>query len=146
MIDLSTATGHIHYSESARLNLKTFALTYQNNIHGYISNLLKRLVIQYVLAVAVGPVYGLILLHSRSLCYTLMHTMYPCTELHNAMSELTRNANKTSEQYRELEVARITRDVKDLHTYRKLSISRKSRAYVYLHGSYCSTTFWYQLW
>ena len=141
MIDLSTATGHIHYSKSARLNLKTFALTYQNNIHGYISNFLKRLVIQYVLAVAIGPVYGLVLLHSRSLCDALMHTMYPCTEIHNAMSELTRNANKTSEQYRELEVARITRDVKDLHTCRKLSIPRKSQAYVYLYGSYCSTTF-----
>ena len=30
------------------------------------------------------------------------------------MSELTGNENKTSEQHRELEVARITRDVKDL--------------------------------
>ena len=30
------------------------------------------------------------------------------------MSELTRNANKFSEQHRELGIARITRDVKDL--------------------------------
>ena len=40
--------------------------------------------------------------------------MHRCAEIHNAMSELTGNANKTSEQYCELRVARITRDVKDL--------------------------------
>ena len=78
---------------------------------------------------------------SRSICDTLMHTMHPSAEIYNAMSELTRNANKTSEQHRELEVARITRDVKDLHNYRQLSIPRKSRACVYPYGSYCSTTF-----
>ena len=113
MIDLFMATGHIHYSKSARLNLQTLALTYQNNIHGYISNLLKRLVIQFVLAVTIGPVHGLVLSQIRSLCYTLMHTMHPYAEIHNAMSELVGNANKTSEQHRELEVARITRDMKE---------------------------------
>ena len=56
----------------------------------------------------------LVLSQSRSLCDALIHTMHPCAEIHNAMSELTGNANKTSEQYRELEVARITRNVKDL--------------------------------
>ena len=40
--------------------------------------------------------------------------MHRCAEIHNAMSELTGNANKTSEQHCELSVARITRDVKDL--------------------------------
>ena len=64
-----------------------------------------------------------------------MHTVHPCAEIHNAMSELTGNANETSEQHRELEVARIAIDVKNLHIYRKLSIPRKSRAYVYLYGS-----------
>ena len=113
MIDLFMATGHIHYSKSARLNLQTLALTYQNNIHGYISNLLKRLVIQFVLTVTTGPVYGLVLSQIRSLCYTLMHTMHPYAEIHNAMSELVGNANKLSEQHRELEVARITRDKKE---------------------------------
>ena len=39
--------------------------------------------------------------------------MYRCAEIHNAMLELTGNANKTSEQYCELGDARITRDVKD---------------------------------
>ena len=29
MIDLFTATGHIHYSKSARLDLQTIALIYQ---------------------------------------------------------------------------------------------------------------------
>ena len=43
-----------------------------------------------------------------------MHTMHPCAEIHNAISELTGNTNKTSEQHREQEVAKITRDVKDL--------------------------------
>ena len=114
MTDLFTATGHIHYLKSACLNLQTIALTYQNNIHGYISNLLKRLIIQYVLGVAIGPVYGLFLSQSRSLFDALMHTMHPCPEMHNAMSELTGNLNKTSEQNRELEVARTTRDAKDL--------------------------------
>ena len=113
MIDLFMATGHRNYSKSARLNLQTLALTYQNNIHGYISNLLKRLVIQFVLAVTIGPVHGLVLSQIRSLCYTLMHTMHPYAEIHNAMSELVGNANKTSEQHRELEVARITRDKKE---------------------------------
>ena len=42
-----------------------------------------------------------------------MHRMHPCAVIHNAMSELTGNANKTSEQHRELEVSRITRDVKN---------------------------------
>ena len=51
---------------------------------------------------------------SRSIWDALMHTMHPCAEIHNAMSELTGNENKTNEQHRELEVARITRDVKDL--------------------------------
>ena len=114
IIDLFTANGHIHYLKSARLNLQTIALTYQNNIYGYISNLLKRLIIQYILATATGPVYVLVLSQSRSLCDALMHTMHPCAEIHNAMLELTGNANKTSEQHRELEVARITRNVKDL--------------------------------
>ena len=41
-----------------------------------------------------------------------MHTMHPCAEIRNAMSELTENANKISEEYCRLEVARITRDVK----------------------------------
>ena len=43
-----------------------------------------------------------------------MYTMHPCAEIHNAISELTGYANTTSEQHHELEVARITRDVKDL--------------------------------
>ena len=43
-----------------------------------------------------------------------MYTMHPCAEIHNAMSELTGYANTTSEQHHELEIARITRDVKDL--------------------------------
>ena len=57
MSDLSVATRHIHYSKSARLNIQTIALTYQINTHGYTSNFLKRVAIQYVLAVAIRPVY-----------------------------------------------------------------------------------------
>ena len=81
---------------------------------GYISNLLKRLITQYDLAVAVGPVCGLALSQSRYLCDSLMHTMHPRAKIHNVMSELTGNANKTSEQHRGLEVARRTRDVNNL--------------------------------
>ena len=114
MTDLFVATGHIHYSKSARLNAQTIVLTYQSNTHGYISNFLKRVVIQDVLAVAIGPVHGLILSQSRSLCDASMHTMYRCSEIHNPMLELTGNANKTSKQHCELGVARITRDLKDL--------------------------------
>ena len=40
--------------------------------------------------------------------------MHPCAEMPNIISELTGNTNKTSEQHRQLEVARITRYVKDL--------------------------------
>ena len=40
--------------------------------------------------------------------------MHRCTETHNAMLELTGNANKTSGQHCEMGDARITRDVKDL--------------------------------
>ena len=68
-IDLFTTAGHIHCSKSARLNLQIIALTSQNNIYGYISNSLKRLIIQDVLAVANGPVYGLVLSQSRSLIH-----------------------------------------------------------------------------
>ena len=57
MTDHFAATGHIHNSKSARLNLQTIALSNQNNTHGYISNFLKRVAIQYVLAVAIGPAY-----------------------------------------------------------------------------------------
>ena len=42
--------------------------------------------------------------------------MHRSAEIHNTMSELTRNVNKFIEQNRELGVARITRDVKDLQT------------------------------
>ena len=116
MIDLfSWLLGTSHtLLKSSRLNLQTIAFTYQSNIHGCMSNLLKRLIIQYVLAVAIRPLYGLFMSRSRSICDALMHTMHPCAEIHNAMSELTGNGNKTSEQHRELEVSRITRDVKDL--------------------------------
>ena len=40
--------------------------------------------------------------------------MYPCAEIFNAISELTGNANKASEKHRELETARIAKDMKDL--------------------------------
>ena len=40
--------------------------------------------------------------------------MHRCAEICNTMSELTGNANKTSEKHCELGIARITRDVKDL--------------------------------
>ena len=91
------APGHIHYSKSSRLNLQTIAFTYQSHIHGCISNLLKRLIIQYVLAVAIRPVYGLFMSRSRSIWDALMDTtMHPCAEIHNAMPELTGNENETS--------------------------------------------------
>ena len=114
MIDLFGAAGHMHYSKSVRFNMQTISLTYQNNTHGYISNFLKRIVIHYVLAVFIRPVYELVLLQSRSLCDTSMHTMHQCAEIHKTMLELTGNANKTSEQHCELGVARIRESVKDL--------------------------------
>ena len=40
--------------------------------------------------------------------------MHRCTEIYNTISELTGNANKTSEQYCEQGNTRIARDVKDL--------------------------------
>ena len=43
-----------------------------------------------------------------------MHRMHPCAVIHNAMSELTGNVNKTSEQHRELEVARSERFTNNL--------------------------------
>ena len=76
--------------------------------------MLKGLIIQYVLAVAIGSVYGLVLSQRRCLCGALIYTIHPSAEIYNAMLELTGNANKTSEQHRELEVARITRDMKNL--------------------------------
>ena len=51
---------------------------------------------------------------SENVNLTWIHTMHPYAEIHNVMSELIGNANKTSEQHRELGVARIARDVKDL--------------------------------
>ena len=40
--------------------------------------------------------------------------MHQSAEFHNAMSELSGNANKTSEQHCELGDARLTKDVKAL--------------------------------
>ena len=51
---------------------------------------------------------------SENVNLTWIHTMHPYAEIHNVMSELIGNANKTSEQHRELGLARIARDVKDL--------------------------------
>ena len=51
---------------------------------------------------------------SENVNLTWIHTMHRCAEIHNLMSELIGNANRTSEQHRELGVARIARDVKDL--------------------------------
>ena len=51
---------------------------------------------------------------SENVNLTWIHTMHPYAEIHNVMSELIGNVNKTSEQHRELGVARIARDVKDL--------------------------------
>ena len=145
MTDLSEATGGIQYLKSAPLNLETIALTYQNNTHGYISNLLKRVVIQYFLAVAVGLVYGLILSQSRPLCDASGHMMHRCAEIHNAMSEITVNVNKTSEQHRELGVATIRRDVKDLQITHGWFTENypfpEKTELVFLYASYCSTRF-----
>ena len=60
MIDLFAATKLIHYCEKCSL-ISSILKTYQNNIYCYISSLLKRVVIQYVVAIAIGSVYGLIL-------------------------------------------------------------------------------------
>ena len=64
---------------------------------------------------------------------TLMHMMHPCAEIHNAMSELTGSANKTSEQHLELEVARITRDLRKVDSYlQKTFLSQKKPSLFYL--------------
>ena len=116
MFELFVAIGHMHCSKRVCLNIQTTAATYQNITHGYISNFLKGVAIQYELAVATRLFYGVILSQSRSLCSVSMHMMHRCAEIHNMMLQLTRNANKTSENHCELGVARITRDMKDLQT------------------------------
>ena len=43
-----------------------------------------------------------------------VHTMHTCAQVHNAMTQLTGNHHKTSNQHAELRASRIKRDNKDL--------------------------------
>ena len=70
MINLFSATWHIHYAKVLVYTYKP-CKTYHNNIHGYISSLLKRVVISYTVPIPIGLVYGLILSYGRSLCELL---------------------------------------------------------------------------
>ena len=70
MINLFSATWHIHYAKVLVYTYKP-CKTYHNNIHGYISSLLKRVVISYIVPIPTGLVYGLILSYGRSLCELL---------------------------------------------------------------------------
>ena len=71
--------------------------------------------------------------------------MHRCAEIHNAMSELTGNVHKTSEQHRELGVATIKRDVKDLQITHGWFTENypfpEKTELVFLYASYCSTRF-----
>ena len=56
MSDLFAATGHINYAKSARLYLQTMKDLPKQYPWLYISSLLKRVVIKYVVAIPIGPV------------------------------------------------------------------------------------------
>ena len=149
MIDLFAITGHIHYAKSARLYLQTMQdLTKQHpwsyikfaeegchsvrRSNRYWAGIWTDLVIEQVHMRALKSRGGVTRRSGMSgnVNLTWTHTMHRCAEIHNAMSELTGSANKTSEQHCELGVARITSDVKDLQIiygwFTKLSIPEKA--------------------
>jgi len=51
---------------------------------------------------------------SENVILPWIHTMYTCTQIHIAMTELTGNHHKTSNQHVELGATRIKRDNDDL--------------------------------
>ena len=126
MIDLFSATWHIHYAKSARLYLQTMqdlpqqypwlhikfadeGCHFINCTNPYWAGIWTDLVIWKVLMRAFKSqrdvTRGKVMSENVNLKWA--HTMYRCTEIYNTISELTGNTNKTSEQHCEQGNTRI---------------------------------------
>ena len=133
MLDLFAASGHIHYTKSARLYLQnmlelpsSYPWVYKKfNTDGYHvirrsdrfwAGLWSDLVIEQVLMRSLKSRGGL----TRGRCVTesvrMMWTniMHRCADMHNAMTTLTGHQHKTSVQHIELNQSRLKRDNEDL--------------------------------
>ena len=133
LLNLFTASGHLHYAKSARLYLQNMRmlghehsdlnkLYYVEGFHvvqrlSHVFNGFSRdLVIEQVLMAALKGGGGLT--HGRGLSESVRHIwvfmMHHCANLYNAMSRLTGKKLKTSLQHVHLSTARREKDSKDL--------------------------------
>ena len=133
MLNLFAATGHSNYAKSARLYLQmmkelptTFPDLYEQFSHkGYHTvrrsnrfwnGIWTDLAIEQVLMRSLKTRGGLTRGRgmTENVILTWVHTMHACAQVHNAMTQLTGNHHKTSNQHAELGVSRIKRDNDDL--------------------------------
>ena len=133
MLNLFAATGHINYAKSARLYLQMMAnlpSTFPDlhnkfsrdgyhvvrRSHRFWSGLWTDLTIEQVLMRSLKTRGGLTRGRgmSENVMLTWIHTMHICGQIHIAMTELTGNYHKTSNQHAELGINRIKRDNEDL--------------------------------
>ncbi|KAG1647735.1 hypothetical protein GQR58_030367 [Nymphon striatum] len=133
MLNLFAATGHYHYAKSARLYLQMMAelpSTYPDLHEKFTSNgyhvvrrsdrfwsgLWPDLTIEQVLMRSLKTRGGVTRGRgmSENVMLTCIHSMHTCAKVHMAMTELTGNDHKTSQQHIELGASRIKRDNDDL--------------------------------
>ncbi|KAJ8043553.1 hypothetical protein HOLleu_10691 [Holothuria leucospilota] len=133
MINLFAASGHHHYAKSARLHLQDMYNLNQNypwvyqcfSSKGFHSirrsnkvwaGLWTDLVIEQTLMRSTKSRGGLT--HRRGVTETVRNlwvgSMHRCASVHEAMGSLTGKLTKASEQHRDLDVSRITKDDSDL--------------------------------
>ena len=121
MLNLFAATGHSNYAKSARLYLQmmkelptTFPDLYEQFTHNgyhtvrrsnkFWSGIWTDLAIEQVLMRSLKTRGGLTRRRgmTENVILTWVHTMHTCAQAHNAMTQLTGNHHKTSNQHAEL--------------------------------------------
>ena len=133
MLNLFAATGHSKYTKSARLYLQmmkelptTFPDLYQQFTHNgyhtvrrsnrFWSGIWTDLAIEQALMRSLKTRGGLT--RGRGMTENVIliwdHTMHACAQVHNAVTQLTENHHKTSNQDSELGASRVKRDNEDL--------------------------------
>lgn len=133
MLNLFAATGHTNYAKSARLYLQTMRDLPSNypDIHKkftdeqchtvrksdrFWAGLWTDLVIEQSMMRALKSRGGLTMGRGMtdSVITTWIHSMHACASIHNAMTDLTNNHHKTSQQHVDLGASRLKRDMTDL--------------------------------
>ena len=133
MLNLYSATGHVNYAKSTRLYFQLMCelpsthpelhnAFIQGQYHSvwksdrYWGGLWIELVIEQSMMRTLKSRGGLTRGHgmSESVNLTWIHSMHACGSIHSAMTELTKNKHKTSEQHVDLGASRMKRDSDDL--------------------------------